>query len=771
MAEFGLYIKNLIRKEKESQVKKVEKMSKQESEKPKLSKVTIPVINENTTTEDKKAAKGFLKDKRKYARAQFTRTYNRLETNLKTQNWGKIEFDEASILLATLSERYQELEAIQEQIVMCDLDDENEMSELDLYDRQHREVRLEIKTRFDHLTSQTKQQMPSKQKQSFSGGARKSWQEEKTDQLLASNWDNDDEEDDFAEEYNRRLKNPSQRKIGEDDVEEDKEEKHYYAMMSMNYNPSREVAKFDGTDMRLYSNFKTSWRAADVKMSKMGKPNSERLILLKKCLAGNALRRIASLADGNDENYKGAIMMLDRAYDNKAIGAKLIVKRMLELPKMGNDVASMEETFLELSSLLTDLVGLELTARQCRTLLLCTIFEMKLNNYVLKSWAKKQESREMVDHDHPLGHRSTERNLLENLDNEINLTKSMGTGKMAEQKKEGGASPPKQEKKKNPSGGDAFYHARDGGSAGESGRGGRGGHSTRGGRGGGRGGGSSSQGRACPFCKNQGHSIKECKILSGRSIDDRWKYVKEQKLCSMCFRNDHMAQDCTFKKCDINGCGKPHSRYLHANPKGAGSMQKKDENDEDITKAMAAKKLGSSEWTAILQSCLCWAISPSGERFKARAFLDGGAELSLITRKMSEIMGLDGKTVSLQLCVAGGSQLPVTQEKLVNFQLESLDGKYRSPKMEATTTKAITTDLREIPFEVSKFEHLKSLTFADDFPRKSSVVDIMVGLPYYTMLLTGKPIAGKLNEPSALPTKLGYVLTGAFTSVGITQQF
>jgi hypothetical protein len=91
--------------------------------------------------------------------------------------------------------------------------------------------------------------------------------------------------------------------------------------------------------------------------------------------------------------------------------------------------------------------------------------------------------------------------------------------------------------------------------------------------------------------------------------------------------------------------------------------------------------------------------------------------------------------------------------------------------MEATTTKTITTDLREIPFEVSKFEHLKSLKFSDDFPRKSSVVDIMVGLPYYTMLLAGKPITGKVNEPVALPTKLGYVLTGAFKSAGLTQQF
>jgi hypothetical protein len=337
-------------------------MSKTESEKTKSSKMTIPVIDENSTKEEKATAKVFLKDKRKYARAQFTRSHNKLTTNLKKKEWGKTDVNEASLLLVTLSERYDELQVLQEQIVMCDLDDATEMDELDPFDRDYTDVRLELKQRIDYLEGPLK--VPSKfnkPKPGFSGGAWQSHDEgiEKVTEQFASNWANDEIDDDCAEEFDGRLKDPSRQKIGDDDLEEDKEEKRFFALMSMNYNQTREVMKFDGTDMRLYSNFKTSWKAADAKMGKMGKPNSERLILLKKCLAGNALRRIESLADGNDENYKGAIMLLDRAYDNKAIGAKLIVKRMLELPKMGNDVISMEETFLELTSLLTDLISLE----------------------------------------------------------------------------------------------------------------------------------------------------------------------------------------------------------------------------------------------------------------------------------------------------------------------------------------------------------------------------------------------------------------------------
>ena len=81
----------------------------------KQSKVTLPVIDENTTPEDKKAAKVFLKDKREYLQAQFKSTNNKLETNLKLPHWERREFDIVSILLFGLSEHYQELAAIQEQ--------------------------------------------------------------------------------------------------------------------------------------------------------------------------------------------------------------------------------------------------------------------------------------------------------------------------------------------------------------------------------------------------------------------------------------------------------------------------------------------------------------------------------------------------------------------------------------------------------------------------------------------------------------------------------
>ena len=109
--------------------------------------MTIPVIDENSTADEKAAAKVFLKDKRKYVKAQFTRSFNKIAANLKRTDWGKNDVDEASFLLVNLAERFDELQAIQEQIVMCDLDDMDEMDELDPFDRDYVSVRLELKQR------------------------------------------------------------------------------------------------------------------------------------------------------------------------------------------------------------------------------------------------------------------------------------------------------------------------------------------------------------------------------------------------------------------------------------------------------------------------------------------------------------------------------------------------------------------------------------------------------------------------------------------------
>ncbi len=121
-------------------------------------------------------------------------------------------------------------------------------------------------------------------------------------------------------------------------------------------------------------------------------------------------------------------------------------------------------------------------------------------------------------------------------------------------------------------------------------------------------------------------------------------------------------------------------------PKEATSAQK-DDPSSDETKLSYAIRTKGKDGNPILQSCLAHLLGEKGEKFVARVFLEPGSEV--IRRDFAHIAGLKGKEVTLQLAVAGGGVTEQTKEMEVAFQLQSMDLRYVTPKMVATTTKTI----------------------------------------------------------------------------------
>jgi hypothetical protein len=136
-------------------------------------------------------------------------------------------------------------------------------------------------------------------------------------------------------------------------------------------------------------------------------------------------------------------------------------------------------------------------------------------------------------------------------------------------------------------------------------------------------------------------------------------------------------------------------------------------------------------------------------------------KFSMIRRKFSEEMGLQGPATSLNISVAGGSALPPTMEKRVKLKLQSIDGSYMSPKLEGITAEKITRDLRPVEINTNDFEHLKGIDFTETYPRAEKEVDILIGVDHYTSLMKGEIIRGQPQEPTAIATKLGFVLSGS----------
>ncbi len=137
----------------------------------------------------------------------------------------------------------------------------------------------------------------------------------------------------------------------------------------------------------------------------------------------------------------------------------------------------------------------------------------------------------------------------------------------------------------------------------------------------------------------------------------------------------------------------------------------------------------------ILETCISWVLPNSKEKYSGRIFFDNGSKQTFITQDFAKELGLEGPTTDLQMSVAGGHTLPPTKEKLVKFQLQSLDGSYVSPKIEAITTKTITKDLWPITIDPKDYPHLAGITFTKTYPRKEVKVNILIGDTHYATLI------------------------------------
>lgn len=64
------------------------------------------------------------------------------------------------------------------------------------------------------------------------------------------------------------------------------------------------------------------------------------------------------------------------------------------------------------------------------------------------------------------------------------------------------------------------------------------------------------------MCCGENHSIHKCKSLIEKSVEDKRKFIQDNKLCYACLRKGHNSKDCRNKAmCSI--CKRHHPTPLH----------------------------------------------------------------------------------------------------------------------------------------------------------------------------------------------------------------
>ena len=66
----------------------------------------------------------------------------------------------------------------------------------------------------------------------------------------------------------------------------------------------------------------------------------------------------------------------------------------------------------------------------------------------------------------------------------------------------------------------------------------------------------------CTFCRKTDHQLDACPKFKTETLDERLRFVKENKLCFGCLSKGHMSSDCR-KKLTCSSCNKKHPTCLH----------------------------------------------------------------------------------------------------------------------------------------------------------------------------------------------------------------
>lgn len=525
--------------------------------------------------------------------------------------------------------------------------------------------------------------------------------------------------------------------------EGDKDEKKFYAWLGINFDVGKEVRRFTG-DRLTYRNFRVSWDYADERLKKMAKTPAERLICLKKVLGKEPLMLIESLPD-IDQNYIPALKMLDEIYLDNSVFAQSVLDKLLDTPRMEDKSSSLKDGYLTMIQAKQTLNGLLLSKEQVGDLIFTSVCERKLSPQVRQSWEKLKSKNK--DSKHPMGHTCCLDDLLSCLKEAMKIRDRMDCeDNFGQRAKE-------ETKKTNPKGGGAKQTNPTAPSS----------FATKA---------EKTSEKKCSMCEKPTHWTSQCRNFKSLSVEDRLKKIKNEKRCFLCF-DKHISKNCPQQgKWSCRICSsKDHNGLIHTDKDSQKKPQKdktnltKDNGQESKEQTQSTKSSITTEKgqvSAILRTIKAWAIAEDGSRQMVRIFFDSGSELNLMKRDIADKLGLDGQRTSLSMTLTGGEETQSKNEKIVNFRLGSLDGSYISPLIEATTIKKVTSDLRAVPVNPGNYPHLKDILLTETYPRQECQVHILIGEPWYSELTSGNIVKGQINEPSAIQTKLGWMLGGSF---------
>ena len=252
------------------------------------------------------------------------------------------------------------------------------------------------------------------------------------------------------------------------------------------------------------------------------------------------------------------------------------------------------------------------------------------------------------------------------------------------------------------------------------------------------------QPRECRLCKPERHAPHQCPKWLGLSLDQRLTQVRDLNLCNNCLVAGHATKDCRSRH-TCHHCHQRHHTTVH-----------KTETVPVATTLSRSRQLPD----ALLMTAQVLLKGPSGHQIQARAFLDPGAGLSIVTNQITQILELPMEACKIAFTTVQGT-ICQGSNFLANLTISSLNHDKEFVCRPAVVRKVTENIPNKSLAPVDDYPHLLGLRLADPTFNIPGKVDILLGADLWLQLLGCMPhVKASPAEPGAIHTAFGWVLSG-----------
>ena len=250
----------------------------------------------------------------------------------------------------------------------------------------------------------------------------------------------------------------------------------------------------------------------------------------------------------------------------------------------------------------------------------------------------------------------------------------------------------------------------------------------------------------CVLCKPEKHPLHVCSRWAELSLAPKLTLIETHALCSNCLHKGHTTEACRSKyRCTI--CKQKHHTSIH-------------QQAASVT-VNHATPICRQLPDALMTTAQLLLIGPNGVELKARALIDSGAGISLVTLRAAQTINLSLKPAKLRLAVVQG-EVSTPLNYITQLQLSPLHNRALKIPCKPAVADIVTTNIPSQPVpSVTDMPHLRGLHLADEKYNLPGHIDILLGAEMASKIFTRRPPQkGKPTEPMAQATEFGWSILG-----------